>query len=65
MVLKSVEAVPAYRAVIEQTLLSVARANGHASLKDAGFEDIRGFMFVSSPNATTPAFASASRWPRT
>jgi Cupin-like domain len=54
MVLKSVEADPAYRAVIEQTLLSVARANGHASLKDAGFEDIRGFMFVSSPNATTP-----------
>jgi cupin-like protein len=54
MVLKSVEAHPAYRAVLEQTLLSVARANGHASLKDAGFEDIRGFMFVSSPNATTP-----------
>jgi Cupin-like domain len=54
MVLKSVEAHPAYRAVLEQTLLSVARANGYASLKDAGFEDIRGFMFVSSPNATTP-----------
>jgi hypothetical protein len=54
MVLKSVEQHPAYRAVLEQTLLSVARANGHASLKDAGFEDIRGFMFVSSPNATTP-----------
>jgi hypothetical protein len=35
MVPKSVEAHPAYRAVLEQTLLSVARANGHASLKDA------------------------------
>ena len=54
MVLKSVEAHPAYRAVLEQTLLSVARANGHSSLEDAGFEDIRGYMFVSSPNATTP-----------
>ena len=38
MVLKSVEQHPAYRAVLEQTLLSVARANGHVSLKDAGFE---------------------------
>ncbi|MEP7030063.1 MAG: cupin-like domain-containing protein [Pseudolabrys sp.] len=54
MVLKGVEVHPAYRAVLEQTLLSVALANGHASLAAAGFEDIRGFMFVSSPNATTP-----------
>ena len=54
MVLKRVEAHPAYRAVLEETLLSVARANGHASHVEAGFEDIRGFMFVSSPNATTP-----------
>jgi hypothetical protein len=54
MVLKRVEVHPAYRAVLEETLLSVARANGHRTLKDAGFEDIRGFLFVSSPNATTP-----------
>ena len=54
MVLKRVEVHPAYRAMLEETLLSVARANGHATLKDAGFEDIRGFMFVSSPNSTTP-----------
>jgi len=54
MVLKSVEAHPAYRAVLEQTLHSVARANGHATLADAGFDDIRGYMFVSSPNSTTP-----------
>jgi hypothetical protein len=54
MVLKRVETHPAYRAVLEQALLSMARAQGHASLEDAGFEDIRGFMFVSSPNSTTP-----------
>ena len=54
MVLKRVEQHPAYRAVIGQCLLSMARANGHASLKEAGFEDIRGFMFVSSPESTTP-----------
>ena len=54
MVLKRVEVHPAYRAVLEETLLSVARANGHNTLEDAGFEDIRGFMFVSSPQSTTP-----------
>ncbi|MFZ0846957.1 MAG: cupin-like domain-containing protein [Pseudolabrys sp.] len=59
MVLKHVDTHPAYRAVLEQALLSVARANGHASLKDAGFEDIRGFLFVSSPNATTPFHVDA------
>ena len=59
MVLKHVDVHPAYRAVLEQSLLSVARANGHASLKDAGFEDIRGFLFVSSPNATTPFHVDA------
>ena len=59
MVLKRVEQHPAYRAVIEESLLSVARANGHAGLKDAGFEDIRGFMFVSSPESTTPFHVDA------
>jgi hypothetical protein len=59
MVLKRVEAHPAYRAVIERALLAVAQANGHASLKEAGFEDIRGFMFVSSPNSTTPFHVDA------
>jgi len=59
MVLKRVEVLPAYRAVLEQALLSVARANGHASLEEAGFEDIRGFLFVSSPNATTPFHVDA------
>ena len=54
MVLKRVEAHPDYRALLERTLLSVAEAHGYRSVKDAGFEDIRGFLFVSSPNATTP-----------
>lgn len=54
MVLKRVEVVPAYRALLEEALLSVAHGRGHATLEDAGFEDIRGFMFVSSPNSTTP-----------
>lgn len=59
MVLKRVEQHPAYRAVIEDCLNALARAHGHADLEDAGFEDIRGFMFVSSPNATTPFHVDA------
>ena len=54
MVLKRVESEPAYRKVLEDALLAVAMHNGHSSLRDAGFYDIRGFMFVSSPNSTTP-----------
>jgi hypothetical protein len=54
MVLKRVETSPDYRRLIEDTLLSVARARGFNSLRDAGFEQIEGFLFVSSPNSTTP-----------
>src|SRR3984957_12883284 len=54
MVLKRVENSPEYRALLQDTLLSVARARGFNSLADAGFEQLEGFMFVSSPNATTP-----------
>ena len=54
MVLKRVENSPEYRALLEDTLLSVARARGFNSLADAGFEQIEGFLFVSSPNSTTP-----------
>ncbi len=54
MVLKRVETDPSYRQVLEDALLAVAMHNGHTSLKGAGFYDIRGFMFVSSPNSTTP-----------
>ena len=54
MVLKRVENSPEYRALLEDTLLSVARARGFNSLLDAGFEQVEGFLFVSSPNSTTP-----------
>ena len=54
MVLKRVENAPEYRALLEDTLLSVARARGCNSLLDAGFEQVEGFLFVSSPNSTTP-----------
>src|ERR1700712_1639230 len=54
MVLKRIENSPAYRALLEDTLLSVARARGFNSLPDAGFEQVEGFLFVSSPNSTTP-----------
>ena len=54
MVLKRVEKSPEYRALLEDTLLSVARARGFKSLADAGFSQVEGFLFVSSPNSTTP-----------
>jgi hypothetical protein len=54
MVLKRVEKSPPYRALLEDTLLSVARARGYRNLADAGFEQVEGFIFVSSPNSTTP-----------
>src|SRR5471032_2913192 len=54
MVLKRVENSPEYRTLLEDTLLSVARARGFNRLADAGFEQLEGFLFVSSPNSTTP-----------
>jgi hypothetical protein len=54
MVLKRVENSPEYRQLMEDALLSVARARGCNSLLDAGFEQLEGFLFVSSPNSTTP-----------
>lgn len=54
IVLKRIETSPHYRMLLEDTLLSVARARGCNSLLDAGFEQIEGFLFVSSPNSTTP-----------
>jgi hypothetical protein len=54
MVLKRVENSPAYHSLLEDTLLSVARTRGFNSLADAGFEQVEGFLFVSSPNSTTP-----------
>ena len=57
MVLKGIEVDPAYRALLEEALLSVVRAQGHKTLDEAGFEDIQGFLFVSSANSTTPFHA--------
>jgi hypothetical protein len=54
MVLKRVEKSPEYRRLLEDTLLLVARARGFNSLLDADFEQVEGFLFVSSPNSTTP-----------
>jgi hypothetical protein len=54
MVLKRVERVPEYAALLREVLDGVARDMGHRDAKDAGFTDIEGFVFVSSPNATTP-----------
>jgi len=57
MVLKLVEQHPAYGKLIEDALLEVAHTRGYDSLKDAGFEDVRGFIFVSSAESTTPFHA--------
>src|SRR4029453_18024605 len=54
MVIKRVENSPEYRTLLEDTLLSVARARGFNSVADTGFEQVAGFLFVSSPNSTTP-----------
>jgi hypothetical protein len=54
MVLKRVEAVPAYKALLHEVMNGLGRDLGHADADDAGFTDIEGFIFVSSPNATTP-----------
>ncbi len=54
MVLKRVERFPEYKALLEQVLDGVARDMGHRDAADAGFTNLEGFVFVSSPNATTP-----------
>ena len=54
MVLKKIEAHPAYKQLLDDALLSVAHAQGHDSLKAAGFSNVEGFLFVSSPHSTTP-----------
>jgi hypothetical protein len=54
MVLKRVEIHPTYKALLDEALMSVATAQGFKSLEEAGFSDVQGFMFVSSPGSTTP-----------
>lgn len=59
MVLKGIEVAPEYKALLEEALMSVAKARGCRSLDEAGFESIQGFLFVSSPNSTTPFHADS------
>ena len=59
MVLKRIEKSPEYRVLLEDTLASVARTRGCKGLEDAGFSQIEGFLFVSSPNSTTPFHVDA------
>jgi hypothetical protein len=54
MVLKRIESSAEYRKLLEDALMSVARARGFKSPEDADFREIEGFLFVSSPNSTTP-----------
>src|SRR4029078_829256 len=49
MVIKRVENSPEYRRLLEDTLLSVARARGFNSLLGDGFVSGPGFLFVVSP----------------
>ena len=59
MVLKNVGTHPAYQKMIEDALLEVAQMRGFETLKQAGFEDLRAFIFVSSAHSTTPFHADA------
>lgn len=59
MVLKHIEAHPAYCALIDEALLEVARVRGFESIEAAGFDDIQGFLFVSSAESTTPFHADS------
>jgi hypothetical protein len=54
MVLKRVERFPEYKVLLQEVLDGVARDMGHRDAEDAGFTNLEGFVFVSSPNATTP-----------
>ena len=54
MVLKRVERDPAYAALLREMLDDVARGAGFADCDEAGFYDLQGFIFVTSPRAETP-----------
>lgn len=54
MVLKNVEVVPEYRALIASFLDETARSLGYHSAATAGMKDFQGFIFVASANAVTP-----------
>ncbi|MHA1189070.1 MAG: cupin-like domain-containing protein [Alphaproteobacteria bacterium] len=54
LVLKNVESEPAYRALLTGTLDQVARDRGFADHRDAGMDDVQGFIFVASAGSVTP-----------
>ncbi len=54
MVLKRIESHPTYAALLQEALMSAVAAHGYRSLNEAGFLDVRGFLFVSSPKSLTP-----------
>lgn len=59
MVLKNVGMLPGYQKIIEDALTEVAQVRGFKTLKEAGFEDLRAFIFVSSAQSTTPFHSDA------
>ena len=54
MVLKNVETVPEYAALIRSALADAAAALGAGDPGKAGMTDFQGFIFVSSANGVTP-----------
>ncbi|MBZ0215823.1 MAG: cupin-like domain-containing protein, partial [Fimbriimonadaceae bacterium] len=57
MVIKNVECMPEYRALLEDILGSGAREAGFDALQAAGMTDIQGFIFIASANSVTPFHA--------
>ena len=54
LVLKNVETIPEYRALIASALDDAAEALGKRGAAGAGMRDFQGFIFVASANAVTP-----------
>jgi hypothetical protein len=54
MVLKHVETVPEYRALLEACVADAANAAGMSAAEVRDMQEIEGFIFVSSANSTTP-----------
>jgi hypothetical protein len=57
MVLRNVEQMPAYRALLEDTLDRLARQLGHTGRRATGMGDVEGFIFVASAGSVTPFHA--------
>ena len=54
LVLKNVETIPEYHALIKSALDDAAQALGKGDTAHAGMRDFQGFIFVASANAVTP-----------